>query len=243
MSPPTTDGITIISAIRDEIGRATIGFRSIHAERCHQLYANGELVAWTDRPEARRFTLAGEAATRECVIAAVSAADRMVDLSAELGISPPAWVVQRRLARTPDWPRDGRVELLGDGASGTFRSAPLASADTWPAWAPRWAWGEDRFGRGAFGWDGSAAPGAGLGAMGGGMFGFDERSVTLPAALGEPGTHQLKLRLRGPGGTFADGPVETLDVQPPPDPPAAVTLADYDPATRRITLNIQGATP
>ncbi len=243
MTPPTTDGITIVSAIRDEIGRATIEFRSTHPELFHQLYANGELAAWTDRPEARLFTLPGEAATRECVIAAVTAADRMVDLSSELGISPPAWVVRRRLPRTPDWPRDGRLELLGDGASGTFGSTPLASAHTWPAWIPRWAWGEDRFGRGAFGWDGSAAAGLGLGAMGGGMFGFDERTVTLRAVLETPGTHQLKLRLCRPGGAQIDGPVQTLDVQPPPDPPSAVTLTDYDPATRRITLEIQGATP
>jgi hypothetical protein len=219
-----------------------VRFRSPHQGRFHQLYANGRLVAWTDSPDERAFVLAASHADRQCTVAAVAETDRATDLAGELGLERPDWVVERCLTRTPAWPRDAQLELHGDGGSGTFLADPLTRADAWPAWVPRWAWGEDRFARGAFGWDGSAAPGLGEGAFGAGLFGFDERTVTLRAPLVAPGSHQVKIRLLTDDGAVADGPIETVSVDPPPAPPGHISLEDYDPATGRATLNIQGAT-
>jgi hypothetical protein len=243
MSLALTADITVVSATLGPAGRGTVRFRSPHAGRCHQLYVNGRLAAWTDCPADRLFALGAGRCVRECTIVAVAQRDRATDLSDELGLVAPGWVLRRGLTRRPDWPRNARLQLLGDDASGTFADGPLASVECWPAWAPRWAWGEDRFGRGAFGWDGAAAPGLGQGAFAAGLFGFDERIVLLRAALATPGTHRVRTRLVQPDGSQADGPVETVAVQPPPLPPAGLALAGYDPATRRITLNVQGVTP
>lgn len=241
MTRAIVDDIDILSADRDACGRFFLQFRSSHAERVHQLYANGRLVAWTDSPDDRAFVLAASESVRQCTVAAVSQCDRATDLSDLIESSTPSWIAERLYVRRPEWPRDAWLQLLGDGAEGTIDAEPLAQSPAWSTEVPRWAWGEDGFGHGGFGYDGSAAPGFGKGAIGGGLFGFDERAVCLRAALGVDGTHQLATRLVRPDGSYRDGPIESLSVHPPPAELPALQLVDYDPATQRITLDIQGA--
>jgi hypothetical protein len=239
----TTHDIRPIPARPAADGTWRVRFRSPHEGCHHQLYLNGRLAAWTDSPAQRSFTLPAGQHLRQVVIAAVFGQAATRDCSAELGITAPPWVCEVRVVRSPSLARTDRVQLLGDGTTGSFLPEPLAVRPAWSPPVPRWAWGEDAFARGAFGYDGSAAPGAGQGAFGAGLFGFDERLISLTACLDVPGTCMLKLRTVRPDGSAADGEPFLVNVSPPPEPPAALEPCHYAPDTQTLTLRIRGDLP
>jgi len=238
----TTDNITCLQTQPiDEPSGWKITFRSGNAGLHHQLYVNGSLADWTDTTKQRDFRLDPQDAPAEVLIAAVPAAFRHVDYSAELPASHQSspWVYRAAVIRSLDHARGERLALLGDHAGGDIEETPLTECAAWPGGLPRWAFGEDRFGRGSFGHDGTLAPGLGIGAFGAGAFGFDTYACILAAALGEEGKHQLLLRTTTTDGQTSDSDITNFDAAPPPSPPGGINVSNYDPDTNTLTVNIE----
>ncbi len=236
-----TDGIDHLRAIPAGEGLWRVSFRSAHPGCCHQLYANGRLRAVTDHPADRSFCVRATDAPQEVAILAVPPAVRLVDFADALPESArqPGWVFQARLPRSPQLGRDHALTARHDGATGEMSPQPAWREPAWPGWVPRWAFGEDRFGDGAFGWDGAMAAGLGEGAFGAGPFGIDADAIDVRLPLRAEGLHQIALESVAPDGSLS-APLELLfDAQPPPAPPVGVSVTAYHPADQTLTIDIQ----
>jgi hypothetical protein len=217
-----------------------VRFRSASAGLHHQLYVNGRLADFTDSPDQRRFFLEDPGRPLAIRICAVDAGYRSADLRDFLPDEEPdpSWVFRARVVRSI-FNRPGDVaEILGDHATGEPALTPLASAEIWPAWQARWAFGEDRFGAGCFGHDGANAPGMIAGAFGAGPFGMDADLIELEAFLLEEGTHQIVMRTRGRDGQTSDSDPRYVSADLPGPRPAGLTPVAYDPQTHQLTLQI-----
>ena len=240
-SPTTTNIDALAATPLGAPGGWRITFRSANAGMHHRFYVNGRLADWTDTVEQRSFLLDAADAPAEVAIVAVDRLDRAEDLSeAPLGsVRYAGWVHRAVVMRTPDIEPGSQLLLLGDHASGQMDETPLVRRDAWPRWLPRWAWGEDLFGLGGFGFDGLRAPGLGRGAFGAGLFGLDTTVDRVSAVLNEEGMHQLSLRAATTDGRTADGEPVTMQAAPPPPPPVAVQATAYDPQTQTLTVQLQ----
>jgi len=218
-----------------------ITFRSTNAGMCHQLYVNGSLADWTDTIGQRRFLLDADTSVREIAIVAVDSAHRTTDLSQNL---PPkllqsGWVYRASVVRAIGMSRRCRVALFEDHATGQLSSSPTLVREVWPECAARWAWGEDAFGRGGFGYDGTFAPGLGKGAMGAGAFGMDTDLIMIEAPLQEEGSHQTILKTLTDDGQVAEAEIQFVGASPPPAPPVTITATDWDNQNNTLTLEIE----
>lgn len=239
----TTDNIDALEARPLPGGGWEIAFRSPHAG-CHQLYLDGRLADWTETPAARRFFVPPSAAPREAIVAAVAEADRATDFSALLPLPfrQLPWLFSLEI--TPDTRcRPGaRLELYDDGTEGRLADRPIAACDLWPPSRPRWAWGEDFFGQGGFGFDGKAAPGFGGAPLGAGPMGLGAELLRVALPLHREGRHRLRLRTVAPDGSAAETARDVLATPPPPPAQALEALA-YDDAAQTLTLQITRGEP
>lgn len=235
-----TTGIDQVLAEPLPPGGWSIRFRSLNTGLHHQLYANGRLVDWTDIPTQRSFLLEDQVAPVAVRVAAVPADYREADLAEELPAEDrtPPWVHRARLVRSIASRPGDVVEILSDHATGQLSDTPLTDAEIWPAWAPRWAFGEDRFGEGGFGYDGAEAPGMGLGAFGAGPLGMGADLIDLAVPLQPEGTHQLVVRVRASDGQVTDSQTQYVDANPPPAPAPSLNVSAYDLQTQILTLEI-----
>jgi hypothetical protein len=209
---PQLEGIEISPPRLQTDGRYLVGFVSPYESMHHQLYVNGRLDQWTDLPVQRQFVAVLPPAPVRLAVAAVAELSRRDDSSGDLpGLMPP-WVYRLRVAQTPAMAPDDQVELLDDHASGVLSPVPLDVAPAWPEYQVRWAFGQDIFGAGAFGFDGCEAAGMGCGAFGEGMFAFDSPLLELEALLEEEGTHRLVIRIRSADGKTRDLASEIVEV-------------------------------
>ena len=236
----TTDNIGDLRAQPLAGGGWKITFRSENAGLCHQLYADGLLVAASDRPQQRHFILNRLRRSTRLAVAAVDIEHRWQDLStllpAEAFIPPPS-IFSVHVVRGIEHGRGDRAALLDDHATGTISSVPLTCAEYWPVGTARWGWGEDAFGQGGFGFDGASAPGMGQGAFGCGQFGLDASTFALTTELTEIGTHRMVVRTITRNGRWRDGEVFTHLIAPPP-PSLRLEPAGYDRQSNILTLNI-----
>jgi hypothetical protein len=242
MNDFTTDNIDRLEAEPlDWPGGWRVTFRSAHSGMHHQVYLNGCLADWTDHPDQRSFLVQADGVPRQVVIAAVSARVRSIDMSSRLAASfrQPGWVYRVAIGRSPRYGPGTRLAIHGDHAAGRLDPAALDAREVWPPSAPRWAWGEDLFGMGGFGYDGTAAPGLGMGAFGAGLFGLDEVLVYLAAALAEDGEHRIVLRAVAPDGSYAQAEPITATAHPPPLPAGGCRVSGYDAQTDTLTLQIE----
>jgi len=238
----TTDNIDRLQArpLEDQAGWE-ITFRSSNTGMHHQLYVNGRLAERTDDAEQRRFVVQEADSPRELLVAAVREDLADTDLSGRLDEPHrlPAWVHRTAVVRSVSHRPGTRLLVLGDHATGQMDPSPLVELDLWPAWSARWAWGEDPFGRGGFGHDGSAAPGLGRGAFGAASFGMDAEVLLVDVPLNEEGTHQIVLRSLDSTGRSADAAPRQIVSSPPPRPANGLACTQYDPGTCTLTLHIQ----
>ncbi len=233
----TTDNIDRLVALpSDDPPGWTVRFRSTHAGRVHQLYANGRLVDWTDAPSERELFLPPDDAPREVVVAAVDPAERGVDYAGELDLAC-SWAFEASIVRDVAHAVGSRLEVLTDAASGALLPEPSAVLDLWPDAVRPWAWGQDAFARGAFGWDGVLALGLD-GAFGAGAFGTGAELIALSVPLTGPGEHRVVLRTVSPDGVSAEVEHAFTPAAPPP-PPARVRATAYDDQARLLTLQIE----
>jgi hypothetical protein len=236
----TTDSISGLQARLLDGGAWEILFRSENTGLCHQLYAEGRLVSATDSPPRRRFILGGICGGARLRVAAVDAKNRWTDYSSQLPPLPPAGsggMFSVAVVRGIEHARGDVVALMGDHAAdgGLW---PLATREIWPAGAPRWGWGEDRFGLGGAGYDGSVAPGLGRGAFGAGQFGMNAETFILTADLPEAGTHRLLLRTLKPDGRYCDSAEETI-ISDPPAVSGVLMPIGYDADTQTLTVELK----
>jgi len=217
-----------------------ITFHSAHAGYCHQLYVNGSLVAWTDTPAGRRFVLDADYAPALVAVVAVELESRTEEFSEELpsDASSPSWVHEFRVLRELTHRAGDDVRILGDQATGLGATVPLGRVPLWPGWMPRWAFGEDAFGQGGFGYDGCRAVGL-QGLFGIGGFGFDLDAVSVPVAMGEEGAHELLAETIASDGQTAQGASITVEATPPPRPVDTLRTESYDATSNTLTLNIE----
>ncbi len=232
----TTEGIDGLSALPRAVPPGwRVRFRSKHAGMAHQLYVNGRLADWTDTTDRRSFTL-DDYGPCELTVAAVAPRERATDFSHLLPdeVRRPAWVFEAAIPRGTDLGRSDRIEATIVGEAG-----PIASFEAWPEHIRRWAWGEDRFGKGGFGYDGSLAPGAGLGAFGAGAFGMDADVIRLRMPIPATGEHEITIRSVSDKGPAAELPPIQFISAPPPAAPESIAVAAYDNQTQTVTLQIQ----
>lgn len=217
-----------------------IRFRSSNVALHHQLYVNGRLADWTDTPQQRYFVIPQPAAASSIRVAAVEPSARTTDLGEQLPVEEcrPSWTYRPQVVRPVGAQRGEVLEVLSDHATGQLSDVPVASAEVSPAWLPRWAFGEDPFGQGGFGYDGSSALGLGRGAFGAGLFGMGADLIDVEAELWEEGTHEIVLRTRRPAGEVTDSDPTYLEVAPPPAPAQALTALGYDQQAQQLQLQI-----
>ncbi len=218
-----------------------ITFRSLNEGMCHQLYANGRLVDWTDSPQQRSFTLPVSDKPVEVAIIAVDPDERQTNLTGYLPDEAGSfnWIHTENAVRGISHPAGNRFEMLTDRATGQFDTEPVASREIWPAWLNRWGFGEDKFALGGFGYGGSTAPGLGCGAFGAGMFGINTDTAELTAVLAETGTHQIVVRTTTPNNQYAAASTKQIAATPPPAPPDGIAVNNYDHSTGTLILEIQ----
>ena len=235
-----TTGIDQLAAQRRPEGGWTVSFRSVNQGLHHQLYVNGRLAGWTDTTQQRQFDLDETPWPAAVTIAAVPAEARTRDLAADLppADGPPSWIFRTRIVRSLQHRRGDAVEVLSDRGTGQLSEVPLARAEIWPAWMGRWGFGEDAFARGAFGLDGTLAPGLGQGTFGVGPFGLDADLIELEAVLENPGIHQVVLRTLGPDGRTADSQPILVNVCLPASIPTGLAVHSYDHQAHLLTLEI-----
>jgi len=235
-----TSGIDQLVAVPGPSSGRTIRFRSSNVGLHHQLYANGRLIDWTDMPEQRSFFLDSPTEVLAICVGAVPAENRTDDLSRQLPpeCRSPSWLYTARILRRSAHRLGEVVEILGDHTTGTLSEAPLAAKEIWPAWISRWAFGEDRFGLGGFGYDGSLAFGIGQAVFGAGPFGMEAQPVEVTAALEETGRHKIVLRTRSADGQSAETEPEYLDAALPGVPASGLRAIAYDHQGERLTLQI-----
>lgn len=236
----TTSGIDQVKAEPVPPWGWVVRFRSSNKCLQHQLYVNGQLADWTDTSDQRSFFCAETALPLEIRIAAVRASLRTTDMSQQLPVDEvcPSWIYRPQLMRPVAARRGEILEILSDHTTGQVSEVPLASAEIWPAWIPRWAFGEDSFGQGGFGYDGTGAPGLGGGAFGAGLFGMNADLIDLQVYLHEDGTHQIVLRTRQPDGQIADLAPVSVRVISQPDPPAGLRAISYSQESQQLELEI-----
>jgi len=238
----TTDNIDRLRAVvLSGAAGMEITFHSANDGMFHQLYVNGQLTNCSDAPQQRRFWIDGSFVPMEVIVAAVAEEVHSQDFSHLLPAAQqqPSWVYSQSAIRDIEHGPHDRLVLLGDGATGELAPQPLRSREIWPQWAGRWAFGEDMFGQGGFGYDGALAPGMGKGAFGAGPFGLGADVIPMTATLAQDGRHQLVLRTIGPDGQYADREVETADASPPPRPVRSLSAIAYDTETDTLTLQIE----
>jgi hypothetical protein len=227
----TGEGIVLRGA-RPHGGRWLLAFDSPH-ELWHQLYVNGVLHSRSRTIAQRQFDLPASLEPVVLSVLAVSEDLRDADCSWALG-APPPWLVRVDVVQGPPIVPGTRVALVELLPAGAVR---LCERELWPAHQPRWAFGQDPMGAGAWGLDGAMAPGFGMGALGA-FFGADAYLVPLRAVLG-PGPHTLAVRTTAPYGSHADSPPWRHDAPAPPAPPSALRASRYDPQSNTLTLEIQ----
>ncbi len=218
----------------------SVTFTSDNTGLYHQLYINGQLAQSTETADQRIFSVKDNASGARIAVIAVGeeylATDFSLWLPADHGV--PRWVKTVKLIQDVSAPAGTTVSLLTDHATGTIDPGPLVSAQAWPPQFSRWAWGEDAFGNGGFGYDGYLGPGIDFSAFGAGMFGFGADVITLSATLLAEGTHQLTIRTTGPDGQFTDRQLDEFVATPPPPPPESITVTAYDNQTNQLTFEI-----
>ncbi len=237
-----TTGIEYVIGEMSFAGGWSVRFSSYNSDLHHQLYLNGRLADWTDTLTQRRFFIdEPNVAPMAVCVAAVEGEYRTTDLSEQLPVDDrnASWVFRPQIPR-PVSARPGEtIEVLGNHAGGgDVSETPLASTQAWPVWVPRWQFGQDRFGKGGFGYDGTCAPGAGEGAFGAGMFGINTDLIDLEADLPEEGSHQIVLRSRSTDGQIADSDPMYIDANPPPHAAAGLSVTNYDHQQKQLTLQI-----
>ena len=236
-----TNGIDGLRATPVGDGLWRVSFRSAHLDCCHQFYANGKLRAVTDHPAGRTFCLHATDTPQEVAILAVPPLERLADFADALpdDARQPSWIFQTRLPRSPELGRDHTLTARHDDATGELTPGSAWREPAWPSWVPRWAFGEDRFGAGAFGWGGAMAAGLGDGAFGAGPFGIDADAVDVRLPLRAEGLYQIAVESVAPDGSRS-APLEFLfDAQPPPAPAVGVSVTAYDPTDQTLTIHIQ----
>ncbi len=237
-----TDNIDRLQAIALDTPRGwKISFRSTNEGLHHQLYVNGQLADWADTVEQRSFFLDAERFPHELIIAAVDSENRTVDMSGQLptALQQPPWVYRATVVRALKHSTSSRVAVLGDHATGQVDPQPLVLRELYPDCLSRWGFGEDAFGMGGLGYNGTTAPGLGKGAFGAGPFGIESSAMSISVPLAEEGTHQILLRVISESGEYADGTIQNIPAWPPPQPPASLQATGYDAQTNTLTLQIQ----
>lgn len=234
----TTEGIrALIARPLPQCGgqsRWRVTFRSDWPGLCHQLYANGRLVAWTDSPEQRSFIVDAGPAAQELTVAACPARLCTVDAGGLLGLTDRAagWVWRGQAVVGPTHQPGDRVEVLDQDATA------LAGAELRPPWGPLWSFGQDVFGRGGFGFDGALAPGLGRGAFAAGQFGLDACTVELTVPLRGEGARELTVRTLRAGAASEMATITVLVASPPP-PAVALTFIAYDCQADRAVFSFE----
>jgi hypothetical protein len=223
----TLENITgLVAAPADEL-TWEVRFASANPALHHQLYVNGILAGWTDRPADRRLGVPAPAGPCQLVIVAVDADARGADLWDQLGLDLPGWVCPLAVQR-PAWPAGLQLVVRGDHATGQIDPAPLAVEELTPAWLECSGWGLDAFGAGGLGLDGSTGPGLGGGAFGAGAFGVGARLLKVRLALAQAGDHQLQLTVVDPCGQASAPVTVNFHAAPPPAPAISIAPLAYD---------------
>jgi hypothetical protein len=212
-------------------------WNSTDNEKLVQVYVNGRLVDATRDPLQRAMLIEIEPDLTSAIeVIPVTPDEAWVDFSGQLtGFS-----ADDGSRVTLCWPRSGYlplsslVTIYGDNGSGVIDDqTPLAIISVWPRQSGKWGWGLDGFGEGGFGFSGSAAPGWEQGSFGIGAFGFDVEMQCWKSPPLVLGAYQFEIR------TDDDETGSLFQAFIDPLPAArALTLADYDAANGKLTLEI-----
>ena len=186
----------------------------LQGPRVVQVYVDAQLVDATDDPaERERWLVVDRTLPHVVALQAVDAADAWTPTPLD-----PIGSATLTLLRDERLPVDTRLHVSLDGAA-------CCSEPVWPSDEHRGGFGA-LFGMGGFGTDAATGPGLGLGELGLGPLGADNRAwrwrrTGLPA-----GDHALTVTaLDAAGRTVAASLEATLTVDRPPPPPLQLSLS------------------
>lgn len=236
-----TEGITNLRLLpTNRPGGWQVRFDSPHADCCHQLYANGQLVDWTDSTSERAFDITAIETPAELCILAVAPETRSSEYTSALPADSanPPWIHTLRIPRDLAYRPGDRVEVFRDDTTGAWESTPVVRREYWPSSIEHWGFGLCSWGSGGFGVDGETAPGMGTGEFGVGPFGFGGDSLRFDVPLPESRTCNIKLQTRSHEGGLSSPELLAVRSYPPPKPATSITALRYDTYAQQLILQI-----
>lgn len=221
-----------------------VSWQSIHDDKLHQIYINGELCRFTEdvlqRQTVLSFCSSWESVVRIEVFA-VEPIEGMNDYSSELEYSDGnrvrvSWVRKAAI------PLESVVDIFSNGGSGEidFQEPVKEGLSCWDVWQDKWGFGLAGFGVSDFGYDGVGAVGFGRGCFGGGEFGFDaEESEWISGEL-KAGEYQFGIKIRSRQGNVQEVTCEAGPVTVLPAAKAAVDLSvkSYDAGSNLLVFAV-----
>jgi hypothetical protein len=140
-------------------------------------------------------------------------------------------------------PFEGIAQVFSDGGGGQIDYDQPASKEDiqlWPSWEDKFGFGLGQFGKGDFGYDGSAALSFGIGLFGEGEFGFDADQVSWVSDELETGRHKFAVKITDRFGQVSN-PEETgeITVIRTATPAKGLEVDSYDKAEDRLVLGMR----
>ena len=197
-------------------GLTLVSWRSSETDKLFQVYVNGQLAGVTWYREQRMLLVEyDDTHTAAIEVIWVTSDCKCVDYSEQLtgfGATDGSHAVLGVL-RCGTLPLGSTAALYWDSGTGEIDySEPLAERAVWSDPLAKWGWGLDAFGKGDFGYSGTAAAGWGRGSFGEGEFGFDAELLTFKSGSLAGGDYQFALRLSDAVGNLDAGEVEIVSV-------------------------------
>ena len=239
--PVGTAGNGIMLAVP---GLILISWSSGMTDKLFQVYVDGQLSGVTSDPGQRKLLVQYEHNhTAAIEVVAVEPADKDVDYAGQLE----GFTVVDGSHAIISWPKRGVLPLesqacvYGNAGSGAIDySQPLVTEKVWAGQWEKWGWGLDAFGRGDFGYSGTAAVGWGRGSLGQGEFGFDAELQSFQSEALSAGTYSFAVRHSDGLGNYIAQNDTICEVSVDPLPAAPVLAIDgYDGQLDSLVLRIE----
>ncbi len=221
-----------------------VSWQSIHDDKLHQIYINGDLCGFTENIFDRQVVLAFCSSWESVVrieVFAIEPIEGINDYSSELEYRDGnrvrvSWIRKASLAL------ESVVDVFSNGGSGDidFQEPVGAGLPCWDVWQDKWGFGLSYFGVSGFGYDGEGAVGFGRGYFGGGEFGFDaEESDWISGEL-KAGEYQFGIKIRDSQGNVQEiaGEAGPVTVLPLAKGAVGLSIKSYDAGSNLLVFTI-----
>ncbi len=243
---PLPDGVAADGRSAAVSRTALVTWRSSHADRLHQVYADGRFAGATLDAQQRSLVIQAPSSFQSAVRIEVIAVEPQlahVDFAAQLaGLAGDNGRVKLTLLRSQALPIGATINVYTDNGTGQIdytepvNAAPLA---VWPCAQDKAGFGMAQFGTVDFGYDSAAAVGCGKGSFGRGQFGLNADTLEWISPELPLGHYRFGVKVTDTHGNVSlASETEPIAVVPPAAPAAGLDIVAFNPATNRLTLCI-----